>query len=402
MDIDAVNVIKRLSRSGFTAYIVGGGVRDLLLDRRPKDFDIATSARPPQVRRLFRNCRLIGRRFRLAHILFGNAKIIEVATFRRDPGEVEPIEAITPDNDAASEERDTERPSVEPPVHEDDLDLLIRRDNTFGDPHEDAVRRDFTINGLFYDIMSGQVIDYVDGVSDLRKRVVRTIGKPDVRFREDPVRILRAIKFCAQLDFGIVPDVYDAMVDQRLALMRSAPPRLLEDTLRLLRSGAAHRAIYLAWDIGVLGVLFPDLTAFLEDSAAQADRLWGRLIAADQMYHEGRLPSDAVLLAALLMGPIDELMQGAAEPQTAFQEFFENITQSIAVPRKIKDRIQRIITVQPLLRQGKLRGLMQRDFYTDAVSLFEIECLAEGVELPEWLASHPQTGKAISRKKKQP
>ncbi|MBN1656556.1 MAG: polynucleotide adenylyltransferase PcnB [Deltaproteobacteria bacterium] len=388
LDLDAVSVVKRLNRAGHIAYLVGGSVRDLLLGRKPKDFDIATSARPTEVRRLFRNCRLIGRRFRLAHILFANGKIIEVATFRRNPEEGDATSEPTRHaSRAVNSTREKRRAADASQVNRDGQDLLIRRDNTYGDPHEDAVRRDFTINGLFYDIQNGQVIDYVGGVQDLRKRVVRTIGRADLRFREDPIRILRAIKFCTQLDFGIIPEVYDAMVDQRLELRRSAPPRLLEDTMRLLRSGAAHRAVYLAWDVGVLGMLFPDLTAFLEDNAFGDHLLWNRLIAIDNICQEGRLPSDSVLLAALLLEPIQEVLQTASEPDRILQELFENLTRSMALPRRMKDRINRIVMVQNLLQQGKLRGLMQRDFYFDAVSLFELQCLARGVELPEWISS---------------
>src|SRR4051812_13660523 len=163
IDPDAQKVIRRLTRSGFQAYLVGGCVRDLLLARKPKDFDLATSATPSEVRDLFRNCRIIGRRFRLAHVFFG-AKIIETATFRANPREVEGEGGEVPKGEATAE-------------------LLIRRDNVFGTAEEDARRRDFTINGLFYDIEEGRVIDYVDGLRDLAERSVRTIGDPDIRFQ---------------------------------------------------------------------------------------------------------------------------------------------------------------------------------------------------------------------------
>ena len=317
IDPDAVKVLKRLTRHGHTAYLVGGGVRDLLLGRAPKDFDIATSARPGEVRRLFRNCRVIGRRFRLAHILFAGGKIIEVATFRRDPRDAR--EEVEEEG-----ELDVERPSAHA-LRGDDADLLIRQDNTFGDPHEDAIRRDFTINGLFYDLDRDEVIDYIGGVTDLRTGVVRTIGEPDVRFREDPVRILRAIKFGARLDLGIAPDVYDAMVDLREELSRCAPPRVLEEVLRLLRGGAAQRSIGLMWDVGVLGVVLPELAAHIEDQARGADLLWGRLSAIDALKSDGRVVSDTVMMAALLYGPIEEVVVGAQDPQGAFEEFFQEI-----------------------------------------------------------------------------
>src|SRR6476646_6245338 len=178
IDPDALKVLYRLSAAGYKAYLVGGSVRDLLLGRTPKDFDIGTDAHPQAVRRLFRNCRMIGRRFRLAHILFANGKVVEVATFRRPPA-------------PAAEGKGPE--------------LLPTEDNTFGTPREDAYRRDFTINGLFYDIATYAVIDHVGGLDDLAAGLIRTIGDPDIRFQEDPVRLLRAIKFAARLSFGFEP-----------------------------------------------------------------------------------------------------------------------------------------------------------------------------------------------------
>ena len=180
IDSDALKVLYRLRQADHAAYLVGGSVRDLLIGRRPKDFDIGTSAHPYQVKKLFRNCWIIGRRFRLAHVKFGQ-KIIEVATFRRQ---------VTP-----TEERQDASLEGGPPPSDgvsDALDHLIHRDNTFGTPEEDAFRRDFTINALFYDIATFSVIDYVGGLEDLRDGIVRSIGDPEVRFREDPVRMMRA------------------------------------------------------------------------------------------------------------------------------------------------------------------------------------------------------------------
>ncbi|HEX7478245.1 MAG TPA: polynucleotide adenylyltransferase PcnB [Polyangiales bacterium] len=376
VDQDAVKVLKRLSGAGHEAYLVGGGVRDLLLGRAPKDFDIATSARPGEVRRLFRNCRVIGRRFRLAHILFAGGKIIEVATFRRDPRDnrEEPEEAET---GAEGDVRESLLPD-----RSDDADLLIRHDNTFGVPHEDAIRRDFTINGLFYDLEREEVIDYIGGVRDLRAGVVRTIGEPDVRFREDPIRILRAIKFSARLDLGIAPEVYDAMVDLRDELARSAPPRVLEEILRLLRGGAAQRSIYLSWDVGVLAVVLPELCAHLEDQVAGVDLLWQRLRAIDELKAAGRLPSDTVLVAALLYGPLEEAVHDVPDPHAAFEEFFVDITTRLSLPRRMRDRLRLIFAAQRRLARGHNTGLHTRDFYDDACDLFEVRMRAAGRELP--------------------
>ena len=181
----------------------GGCVRDLLLGRAPKDFDIATDATPSELRELFRNCRIIGRRFRLAHIIFGN-KIIETATFRANPRE---------DEEGAPGPAD---------------ELYIHRDNVFGTAEQDARRRDFTVNGLFYDLAAEQVLDYVDGLTDLASRSVRTIGDPNVRFREDPVRMLRAVKFAARLGFDIEDATYQALLSHGKEIEKSPVPRVLE------------------------------------------------------------------------------------------------------------------------------------------------------------------------------
>src|SRR5712691_10926929 len=209
IDADALKVLYRLKNHGFKAYLVGGGVRDLLLGRKPKDFDIATDAHPQQVKKLFRNCFVVGRRFRLCHVRFGR-KVVEVSTFRRQ---------------ALAEEGDT----------------LIRRDNTFGTSEEDAFRRDFTVNALFYDIATFSVIDYVGGLEDLRAGIVRMIGDPEVRLREDPVRMMRAVALAARLDFALDPLVVDAIKQLRHEIATSAPPRLLEEYYKILRSGCAEK-----------------------------------------------------------------------------------------------------------------------------------------------------------------
>jgi poly(A) polymerase len=237
IDPDADRVVRKLTRAGYKAYLVGGCVRDLLVSRTPKDFDVATSATPNEIKATFRNSRIIGRRFRLAHVFFGS-KIIETATFRANP-------------------RD-----------EDDHDLLIRRDNVFGSEQEDAKRRDFTINGLFYDVEREEVIDHVGGLADLEARVIRTIGDPDIRFQEDPVRMLRAIKFAARLGFGFDPATWRALLRWRTEISKCAAPRLLEEVHRLLRGGAARRSFELMVETGVLAVLSPYLAGLLEGPGA--------------------------------------------------------------------------------------------------------------------------------------
>jgi poly(A) polymerase len=371
IDDDALKVVKRLVRNGFHAYLVGGGVRDLLLGRKPKDFDIATNARPHDIKAIFRNCRVIGRRFRLAHILFGAGKVIETATFRRDPtaGELET-------------ELDANEEPLVPRVksREDDADLLIRHDNVFGEPHEDALRRDFRINGLFYDMERQEVIDFVGGMADVEARVINTIGLPDVRFREDPVRILRAIKFSARLDVGIDPECYDAMVAQREELRKAAKARLFEEVLRLLRGGAAHRSIWLTWETGVLAVLVPQVSTMLDDEAQRTRELWRRLDAIDAVVAQGRVPSDTVLLSAFLTGAIEEALEGASDPLEAYEELMAGVNDLLSLPRRIKERMRVVIGCQRRLRTNKLGTLPQREFWKDALDLYEIECLARGIE----------------------
>jgi poly(A) polymerase len=247
IDADALKVLHRLHGEGFVAYLVGGSVRDLLLGRRPKDFDIGTSAHPYQVKRLFRNCWIIGRRFRLAHVKFGT-KTIEVATFRRQVplGAAEPAEPLSPEQDLEGVE-----PTTEP--------RPIERDNEFGTPEEDAFRRDFTVNALFYDIGTLSIIDYTGGLDDLRGRVLRCIGDPDVRFVEDPVRMLRALVLAARLGFTVDQESLEAIERKAELITQAAPARLLDEYYKILRSGSARECFDHLADSGLLEHMSPEL-----------------------------------------------------------------------------------------------------------------------------------------------
>lgn len=372
MDPDAVRVVRRLTAAGFEAYLVGGAVRDLLIGRPAKDFDIATSARPEDVKRVFRhNCRIIGRRFRLAHVFFSwGGKTYEVATFRRNPGSM-----VDGDAEAETDHRS---------------DLLIRNDNVFGDAHEDATRRDFTINGLLYDYDRQEILDWTNGVEDVQRRVVRTIGDPDVRFREDPVRILRAIKFAARLDFGIDPDVYDAMVAHREELHRAARPRVFEEILRLLRGGAARRSIYLAWDTGTLAVVLPELSAYLDDAGTDDDagsRVFRALAEIDRITQQrGSPPDDSVLLAALLREPIREWTQGARtreEWRAALDHKVAEIGERMAITRRIAEGLARLYAAEVRLRAGRTGGFLATPLGPLAVDLATITAAADGASARE-------------------
>jgi poly(A) polymerase len=371
LDADAVKVVQRLERAGFQAYLVGGCVRDLLLGGKPKDYDIATSARPEDVRGIFRNCRVIGRRFRLAHVLFSGGKVVEVATFRKNPEDLRRSSASQGGPESGAPESDEED------------DILIRSDNVFGDAHEDALRRDFTINALFYDPARHQVLDWCGGMADIDARTIRTIGAPSVRFREDPVRILRAIKFAARLDLGIEPDVYDAIVLHRDDLARAARPRIFEEVLRLLRGGASHRSMYLMWETGVMALLLPELASFLDDDAGtERARLFARLDALDGRTHElGKALDDVVLFTTLLRGPAAEACAGTRDVGGAVLDFLEPVVERIALPRRIADAMRRIFVVQARVQHGRLGRFARSDLARLALDVLEIEKRARGEDL---------------------
>jgi poly(A) polymerase len=267
---NVLKVLYRLINANYVAYLVGGGVRDLLLGRRPKDFDVATSAHPHEIRALFRNSRLIGRRFRLVHVFFGPTNI-EVATFRRR---------------AENDDRE---------------DLLIRHDNTFGTPQEDAFRRDFTVNGLFYDPVSFRVLDYVGGIRDLNERIVRTIGEPEVRLHEDPVRMIRAVRLAAKLDFEI--ETTTARAIERCAgdIVRASPPRLVEELFRTLLLTNSARTLLMMERLGLLDYILPTLSHHLKrhDQELESAPTMRAIGALGEAIGTGFEPPRGFLLACL-------------------------------------------------------------------------------------------------------
>jgi tRNA nucleotidyltransferase/poly(A) polymerase len=281
IDPDALKVLHRLRQFDHAAYLVGGSVRDLLVNRRPKDFDIGTSAHPYQVKKLFRNCWIIGRRFRLAHVKFGQ-KVIEVATFRR---QVAAGEEVVQDGVPAPD------PSTPEGEH------LIHHDNTFGTPEEDAFRRDFTINALFYDIATFSIIDYVGGLDDLHAQVVRSIGDPAVRLREDPVRMIRAIALAARLDFTIEPKLLHAIRTHRHEIAKSSPPRLLEEYYKILRAGASEKAFRSLAEVGLLEPISAELHRGADDA------LWRSLRELDA-YRQRFESTPETLTNDILMGSL--------------------------------------------------------------------------------------------------
>lgn len=379
IDPDALKVLYRLNENQYTAYLVGGSVRDLLLGRTPKDFDIGTDAHPYEIKKLFRNCWIIGRRFRLAHIKYGT-KTIEVATFRQNvppdaPAPPQPTESApdndndqavrvegAPDTNGADTARDAPPDSPKPRAHSDEHGI-VRRDNLYGTPEEDAFRRDFTVNALFYDIATHAVIDYTGGLEDLRNRRIVCIGDPAVRFTEDPVRMLRAAVFAARLDFEMDEAVLDAIESHGHLIQKASPARLLEEYFKILRSGYAESTFRVLDGVGLLGLMTPEL-----QDAPQA--FWDSLAQLDAWRsHHPSIPAEMVnpvLMGALLV-PLgfvnpheDQLSLGM-----------------LTLARKDYERLRHLLTTVPKLRDPNLptrltRSLPLRPSFSDALTWLDI------------------------------
>lgn len=368
IDPDALKILYRLRSSGHKGYLVGGSVRDLLLGRVPKDFDVGTDATPQAMRRMFRNCRLIGRRFRLAHILFAEGKVIEVATFRRRP---EPLDPGAPE-------------------------LLMTSDNTFGTAREDALRRDFTINGLFYDIADFSVIDYVGGLEDLEAGLVRTIGDPDVRFREDPVRMLRAVEFASRLGFAITPDAYEAILEHRKEIAKSASPRVTEELGQSLGGGHALPTFLMLRELGLLDVILPELAEVLRENDPEHPHgtghlFWSLLEVLDVERRRGRAFEDAVLFALLFLPVVRDRVRRAVpsgDPLpgvllTILEDVVNPVAIRMALPNAVSHRIKQALAMVGRLShrpEAKVatRRFVLREAFPTALELFELRAMATG------------------------
>ena len=372
IDPEALRVLYRLHRAGYKAYLVGGSVRDLMTGRTPKDFDVGTDAKPQEVRRLFRNSRVIGRRFRLAHILFEGGKIVEVSTFRKTP-------------DAARSEQGGE---------EGEDDLLIRSDNTFGTPEEDALRRDFTINGLFYDIATYAVLDFVGGVEDLERRVVRTIGDPLIRFREDPVRMLRACEFAARLSFTMSEDARGAIAELKREVTKSAAPRVTEELLDPLRRGWGHDT-YRGWsEAGLLDALLPELGGSGAARAAEGTAgslLFALLRETDALQSAGKRLEDATLLSAVFLPVVFDAVRrrGSGAPPgpgpilTVLEDTVNPLGMRMALPNHVTQTVKHVLETLGRLTSTRpadpgLRRLAGRPYLKASVALLSLYARASG------------------------
>ncbi len=367
---NVLRTLYRLRDNGFIAYLIGGCVRDLLLERTPKDFDIATDARPGQIKRLFRNCRLVGRRFRLAHLHFAD-EILEVSTFRAD---------------ALSDESDmkTPVPNKHNPRHLKDDSGMVLRDNVFGTPQQDALRRDFTINALAYNIADFSVIDYSTGLDDLREGIIRPIGDPDVRFTEDPVRMLRAVRFAASHNFVIEPAAWETLCDLSPTISRASPARLYEEILKLFLQGAAKPAFGLMHKSGLLAALFPRLGSWL---GGNTDHL--NIINTNLGYLDGRcqmgISLSPALFFAVFFGPLLEEASSAGHREgipgrltwnAAFTDLIKECSRTVSIPGKVVNQLRNILGMQHSLHRVPPRRpsvIVKRPEFTDALAYLHLD-----------------------------
>jgi poly(A) polymerase len=361
---NALKVLYRLKEAGYQGFLVGGAVRDLLLGIRPKDFDVATNALPEEVRRLFRNCRLIGRRFRLAHVHFGS-EIIEVATFRAAAApEREDAEDPDADSDAAAAvavPSDSEHRAF-------DQTGRILRDNIYGTIEEDVWRRDFAANGLYYNIDDFSIWDFVDGVSDVRARRLKLIGDPETRYREDPVRMLRAVRFAAKLDFSIEPATEEPI--RRLAfLLDGVPPaRLFDESLKLFLSGFGAKSYRLLRQYGLFEHLFPQSAAAfaLPPYAYAQEMLELGLINTDARIAADKPVTPTFLFAVLMWGAVlremNERQAGPAPDLAQLMQACDTVLRAqqsrVAIPRRFAVPMRELLMLQPRFnRRGGVKSL---------------------------------------------
>ena len=352
IDPDALKVLYRLSSLGYTAYLVGGGVRDLLIGHTPKDFDVGTSAKPNEVKHAFCNCFLIGRRFRLAHVKFG-AKVIETATFRQNSQTVGEII-----------EHASEGPF---------------EDNTFGTPRTDAYRRDFTVNGLFYDIKDFSVIDWVGGMKDIKKKIIRSIGDPEIRFQEDPVRMMRAIKFSSRLGFKIEKKTLAAIKKYHSCILNASVPRVCEEVFRLFPYGCSAEAFRLMYETGLLGDLLPDLAKFVSASGGRRSSVFKYLDVLDSyekmMSEKGFEVSNGLRAAVLMTG-----LFKAEKKDGAGRKVMQTMMGALKTPKSVY--FTGVLLLESVRRlsappaKGKTRFIYNRDFL-DALDYNRIIARAE-------------------------
>lgn len=385
----AIRTLYGLKKGGYEAYLVGGGVRDLLLGREPKDFDVATDARPEEIRRLFRSCMIIGRRFRLAHVRFGR-EVIEVATFRAGADE-----SGTMGGEQVIE------------------DGRLVRDNVYGNLEQDARRRDFTLNALYYNIRDFSVLDYADGMTDLKAGLLRLIGDPELRYREDPVRMLRAVRFAAKLGFRIHAAT-EAPIAGMAHLLEGIPPsRLYEEVVKIFHNGEAVQGFELLRLYGLFGVLFPltEAALTLEENAFPITLVTKALGNTDKRIAEGKPVTPAFLFAALLWEPVRLAalgfeQQGAAREESlhlAASSIFAEQSKHVALPKRFALQAREIWALQPRFQftKGKRpERLLTHPRFRAAYDFLclRASCGEEVQELAQWWTDYQERQGPVERR----
>ena len=387
IDKDAIRVMHRLNKHGHEAYLVGGAVRDLYIGKVPKDYDIATDATPSRLRKIFRNCRIIGRRFKIGHIYFHDGKVIEVATFRQS---------------AAKAEKSTKG------IVRSESGIILR-DNAYGTPQEDARRRDLTINGLFYDLKTFSVLDYVDGVKDLKSKIVRMISDPDLSFAEDPVRMLRALRHAARTGFRIEDRTMDSIIRNHSDILQANSSRLLEELLKDLRSGSATPFFKAILQAHLMSDLLPVLHAQLLDSGS-AHPFWRRIETLDSRVRGGSEFSSPISLSMLLYTTLfteEELWEANQRisplAMKQLRNNFQKSTAAIQVSRRDTERILQIArnlsTFNHLLKKARTPGKkLDKNYSRDVLDCLELEVESTG-KRPEMLLEWSRVVQKNERKR---
>jgi len=375
IDEEALKVLYRLHHHGYLACLVGGSVRDLLLGKAPKDFDIATNAHPHQIHDLFKNSRIIGRRFRLVHVFFKGGKVVEVSTFR---------------SHSEFEETLTE-------------DGQILQTDSFGTPEEDALRRDITINGLLYNIADFTIMDYIAGMADLDHKMIRTIGDPDEKLKQDPVRMIRVIRHAARTGFRIEEKTYQAILNHREEIKKCSPSRVRDEFLRELKEGAAISSFRLMIETGLLFSLFPDLRRTLGENAifSQKNRqfLLSLFALLDRLVKAGHSIPESILLACFasvfLRGLPSEHPFLEKREQTHYRTqtirwAVNHLLNPFSFPKAPKEAAIQVLTAQSNLKYCIQKAVVPRRFrlkkyYKEAVLFFGIEAEAIGRKIPQMI-----------------
>jgi poly(A) polymerase len=366
IDEDALKIIHRLNRFNHKAFLVGGSIRDILLGKKPKDFDIATSATPNQIKSIFNNCRIIGKRFKIVHVIF-KGKIIEVSTFRSLP-----------------EHR------LEPKKMNESKELLLKRDNNYGTTKEDAARRDFTINSLYFDTRNESIIDYVGGFEDIQRKIVKVIGDPDISFKEDPVRMLRAVKFQSLHNLELEKNTKISIKKNRFELEKASTSRMLEEYNKIFRTWNTAKIFQSLAENHLFEVLFKEIAEGLKSVPNWQDNFLNtgvgkRLQVADRMLQEREELTSIIFFALIFFDLVNEVVKRESSKQNLVPSIklaLEPICKRLEIPGKDLERLIKIFASQKRFlqtnesNQNHNEVFRKKDFFYEAFMLFKIHAIS--------------------------